>query len=129
MRTTSLQDESKEALNRRLEAIALRASFANGWGLFLITIGLLRLAPQGPVPEGTWLIVAGVILLGVNVVRYLNGIRLSGTSVTLGPIALIFGVGGFFGLELPFVAILLIIFGVGIMLRPWLDPLLERRTQ
>jgi hypothetical protein len=29
------------------------------------------------------------------------------------------------GLNLPFVAILLIVFGTGIILRPWLDPLLE----
>lgn len=121
MRQTSLQDEPKEALNQRLEAV--------GWGLFLVTIGLLWLAPQGVVPEGTWLIAAGVILLGVNVARYLNQIKLSGTSLFLGFLAIVFGVGAFMGLELPFVAILLIIFGAGIILRPWLDPLLGRRTR
>jgi hypothetical protein len=121
MRPTALQEEPKEALNRRLEAI--------GWGLFLIIIGVLWLAPQGLVPEGTWLIAAGVILLGVNVARYLKAIKLSGTSLLLGSLAIIFGVGAFVGLELPFVAILLIIFGAGIILRPWLDPLLERQPR
>ncbi|NTU85072.1 MAG: hypothetical protein HGA45_37880 [Chloroflexales bacterium] len=118
MGTTSLHAEAKEALNRRLEAV--------GWGLFLIIIGILWLAPQGVVPEGTWLIAAGLILLGVNLARYLNAIRLSGTSLLLGLLAIVFGIGEFFGLELPFVAILLIIFGAGMILRPWLDPLLER---
>lgn len=119
MGTTVHQGEAKEALNRRLEAI--------GWGLFLITIGILWLAPQGVVPEGTWLIAAGAILLGVNLARYLNAITLSGTSLLLGLLAIVFGIGEFFGLQLPFVAILLIIFGAGMLLRPWLDPLFEQR--
>lgn len=116
---TASSREPKEALNRRLEAI--------GWGLFMITIGVLWLAPQGVVPAGTWLIVAGAILLGVNLARYLNAIKLSGTSLLLGLLAIVFGVGEFFGLQLPFVAILLIIFGADMLLRPWLDPLLEQR--
>lgn len=114
---TAVHGESKEALNQRLEAI--------GWGLFLIIIGALWLIPDARVPDGTWLIAAGVIMLGVNVVRYLYDIKLSWASVLLGLLALIFGVGEFAGLDLPFVAILLIVFGAGIILRPWLDPLLE----
>jgi hypothetical protein len=112
-------EESKEALNRRLESL--------GWGLFLIAIGMLWLAPAGVVPEGTWLIAAGVILLGVNLVRYRNDITLSGTGVLLGLLAIIFGVASFVGLELPFVAILLIVVGASIILRPWIDPLLQRK--
>lgn len=108
---------SKEALNRRLDAI--------GWGLFLMTVGMLWLAPEGIVPEGTWLIVAGVIMLGMNVVRYRSAIKMSGTGLILGVLAIVFGVGAFLGLDLPFVAILLIMFGAGIILRPWLDPLLQ----
>jgi hypothetical protein len=113
----AVHGEPKEALNKRLEAI--------GWGLFLIIIGALWLIPDEPVPDGTWLIVAGLIMLGVNAVRYLNDIKLSGASVLLGLLALVFGVGELIGLDLPFVAILLIVFGAGIILRPWLDPLLE----
>jgi hypothetical protein len=117
---TTVHEEQKAALNKRLEGI--------GWGLFLIVIGALWLIPDQLVPEGTWLIAAGLIMLGVNAVRYLNGIKLSGASVLLGLLALIFGVGAFMGLDLPFVAILLIVFGAGIVLRPWLDPLLERKS-
>jgi hypothetical protein len=114
---TAVHEESKQALNKRLEAI--------GWGLFLIIIGALWLFPAGSVPEGTWLIAAGLIMLGVNSVRYLNGIKMHWASVLLGLLAVLFGVGEFVGLNLPFVAFLLIVFGAGIILRPWLDPLLE----
>jgi hypothetical protein len=114
---TAVHEEPKEALNKRLEAI--------GWGLFLIIIGALWLIPDERVPNGTWLIAAGVIMLGVNAVRYLNNIKMRSASLFLGLLAVLFGVGEFVGLNLPFVAILLIVFGVGIILRPWLDPLLE----
>lgn len=113
----SVHSESKEALNKRLEAI--------GWGLFLIIIGALWLIPDARVPDGAWLIVAGVIMLGVNAVRYFNDIKMSWGSLILGLLAVIFGMGEFVGLDLPFVAILLIVFGLGIILRPWLAPLLE----
>jgi hypothetical protein len=114
---TAVHEGSKEALNKRLEAI--------GWGLFLIIIGTLWVIPDERVPNGTWLIAAGVIMLGVNAVRYLNDIKMSWGSLILGLLAVIFGLGEFVGLDLPFVAILLIVFGLGIILRPWLDPLLE----
>jgi hypothetical protein len=116
---TAVRGEPKEALNRRLEAV--------GWGLFLIIIGALWLFPDGSAPEGVWLIAAGVIMLGVNVVRYLNAIKMSIGSLLLGFLAVIFGVGEFAGMDLPFVAVLLIAFGAGIILRPWLDPLLEKQ--
>lgn len=114
---TAAYRKPKEALNKRLEAI--------GWGLFLIIIGALWLIPDELVPNGTWLIAAGAIMLGVNLVRYLNEIKMSGASLLLGLLAVIFGVGELMGVNLPFVAILLIIFGAGTILRPWLDPLLE----
>ena len=117
MLPTAVHGEPKEALNKRLEAI--------GWGLFLIIIGALWLFPNERVPDGTWLIAAGVIMLGVNAVRYLNDIKMSWASLLLGLLAVIFGLGEFVGLDLPFVAILLIVFGAGIILRPWLGPLLE----
>ena len=117
MLPTAVHAEPKEALNRRLEAI--------GWGLFLIIIGALWVIPDARVPEGTWLIAAGVIMLGVNAVRYLYGIKMNWASLLLGLLTVLFGVGELVGLDLPFVAILLIVFGLGIILRPWLDPLLE----
>jgi hypothetical protein len=114
-----MDTESKDALNRRLETV--------GWGLFLIIIGALWLIPDQVVPEGTWLIAAGFIMLGMNVVRYRNDITMSKSTLVLGILAVVFGISDFVGVALPFFPILVILFGAAIILRPWLDPLLEQK--
>ncbi len=88
---TSNEDMLQSALNKRLEAI--------GWGLFLIMIGGIWLAPGGWVPQGTWLIGAGLIMLGINGVRYRKGIKTSGLTIVLGILALFAGLGGLFGIK------------------------------
>ncbi len=105
----SNQDTQKSALNRRLEAI--------GWGLFLIMIGAIWLVPDGQVPQGTWLIGAGLIMLGINWVRHHNGIKMSGLTIILGILALFAGLSGLFGVK-PIVAILFILIGASIILKP-----------
>jgi hypothetical protein len=104
------QDKQKSGLNRRLEDI--------GWALFLIMIGALWLMPAGQVPEGTWLIGAGLIMVGINAVRYSNGIRMSGFTLILGTVALAGGLADFLGVKLPLFPILLTLIGVSIILRP-----------
>ncbi|NQT22752.1 MAG: hypothetical protein HQ579_04845 [Candidatus Omnitrophica bacterium] len=104
------QDPRKAALCKRIDAI--------GWALFFIMIGILLLLPEGRVPETAWLLGAGIILLGGNVVRRLNGIKVDGVTAVLGILALGFGISGFFGVELPIFAILLILFGASIILKP-----------
>ena len=101
----------KSVLNMRLWFIS--------WALFLIWIGGLWLVPNERLPEGTWLIGAGLIMLGLNGVRYLNGIKISSFTVALGNLALVSGMGRFFGVNLPFFALLLIIIGASIILKPW----------
>jgi hypothetical protein len=103
------QDTTKVALNKRLEDI--------GWGLFLIMIGCIWLVPQERVPEGTWLVGTGLLLLALNAVRYLNDIAMSGFTNVLGVLALAAGVGDLLGLRLPLFAICLIIFGASILLK------------
>ena len=104
------QDAQKNALDKRLDSI--------GWGLFLLMIGGLWLAPEGSVPEGTWLIGTGLIILGLTGVRYLNRIKISGFWVVLGILALGCGLSDLFGIDLPVFAILLIIVGASIILKP-----------
>jgi hypothetical protein len=101
------QDVKKSALDRRLDSI--------GWGLFLVMIGGLWLAPEGRIPEGTWLIGTGLIILGTSLVRYFNDIKVSGFWVFLGVLALASGVGDVFGVNLPVFALLLILIGGGIL--------------
>ena len=105
-------DQQKIHLNKRLEAIA--------WGLFLIMIGCLWLLPDETVPEGTWLIGVGLIMIGLNGVRYLYGIKMSGFTIFLGIVALCIGIGALFGVDMPIFPILIILWGLSVVLEPFL---------
>lgn len=100
-------------LNKRLEDIS--------WGTFLIMIGGIWLVPESQVPEGTWLIGVGLIWLGLNLARYMNGIRMSGFTIVLGTLALLSGIGDFLGAELPILGIALILIGASILLKPFFE--------
>ena len=63
------QDARKQDLNKRLETVS--------WGLFLIMLGGFALVKD--VPEGTWLIGAGLIMLGLNAVRLLSAFGPAGS--------------------------------------------------
>lgn len=99
--------------NRNLDALA--------WGAFFIWWGIVELLPF--LPEGVGALGLGVILLGLNAVRTLNGLPTSGFTTTLGALALVMG-----GLQLaatvlnlpfefPIFAILLIVFGLIVLAR------------
>jgi len=106
------QDAKKRALDKRLDSI--------GWGLFLIMIGGLWLAPEGLVPEDSWLIGTGAIILVMMGIRYLYGIKISGFWLVLGIVALAFGISDVFGLNIPVFPILIIIIGASVVLTPFL---------
>jgi drug/metabolite transporter (DMT)-like permease len=77
-------DEAKVALNKRLETI--------GWGCFLIMLGGFIFVPDATVDKGVWSIGVGVIMLGLNVARYYNKIKMSGFTTVLGILALCAGI-------------------------------------
>jgi hypothetical protein len=104
MPATNAQESERSMLNRRLEAI--------GWALFLIMIGGIGLVPDAMVPEGTWLIGVGLIMLGLNLARYLNDIQMSSGTLFLGVLALIAGVASVLGVDLPIFPIVLILLGL-----------------
>jgi hypothetical protein len=101
------EDARKRDLNHRLETV--------GWGLFLIMLGGFALAKD--VPEGTWLIGAGLIMLGINAVRLLVGIRASWFTLILGTIALLSGLGSVYGIDIPVGPLLIILIGLAIVVR------------
>jgi hypothetical protein len=109
----SVKDPEKAALNKRLETVF--------WGLFLIMLGGWAFIPKANVPNGLWSIGVGLLLLGLNAARYFNQIRMSGFTTLLGILALI---GGFsemiFKADLDG-AILLIILGAYLILKPWFE--------
>jgi len=103
----------KEVLNKRIESIS--------WGLFLVMLGGLWLVPDRLIPEGSWLIGAGLIMLGMNIVRFVHKIRMSGFTLVLGVIALLSGIGDLLSYDLPVFPILLILIGANILIRPFLE--------
>jgi hypothetical protein len=108
-------------LNKRLEE--------SGWGFFLLMTGTLMLLPSEFVPEGTWLIGAGLILLGLNGIRYLNDIKVSRFTITLGFAAIVFGLASLVGLKLPMLAIFLTLVGLSIILKSLLPTPKVNRIQ
>jgi hypothetical protein len=87
-----------------------------GWGIFLVMIGTIWLVPG--VPEGTWLVGTGVLLLLLNAIRSGMGIPWSGVSLALGVLALVAGLGAITGVNLPLFPICLVIIGAMLILRP-----------
>jgi hypothetical protein len=100
-----------QTLHRNFEAIA--------WGALFIWWGITELVPS--LPAGTGAIGIGLILIGVNVARWFTGIPISGFSLTVGILALVWGglelAGVLLSLpfELPVFAILLIVLGAIIL--------------
>lgn len=107
------QDPEKTALNKRMESVA--------WGLFLIMLGGFALVPSNTIPKGVWSIGIGVIMLGLNIARYMYHIKMSGFTTVLGILSLIGGIAELVGLTSLDGALLLIILGAYLILKPWFD--------
>lgn len=101
------QEQQKLSLDRRL-AISF-------WGLLFIFTGALWLFPQGQVPEGSWLVGVGLIMLALNFTRYLRGIPVRVLVTLLGGLALALGLAQFAGADLPPVPLALIVIGASII--------------
>ena len=106
-------DPAKEALNKRLETIA--------WGLFIIMLGGFMFVPEQIIDGGWWSIGVGLIMLGLNAARYFNGLRMSGFTTALGLISIIGGILGLTGMEGIEGALLLIVLGGYLILKPWFE--------
>lgn len=99
-------------LDRRLSDV--------GWGLLFKLTGLIWMVPSERVPHGTWLVGVAAILIGVNVVRYLKHVDISWFSLVLGGLALIAALGQVWRVDLPLLAICLLIIGASLVAKPWL---------
>lgn len=111
--TAFVADPDREALNKRLEGMA--------WGLFLIMLGGFMFVPDEIVKGGWWSIGVGLIMLGLNTARYANGLKMSGFTTFLGVLSVITGgleVLGMFDID---GAVLLIVLGAYLILKPYLE--------
>ena len=106
-------DSDKAALNKRLETMA--------WGLFLVMLGGFMFVPQEIVRGGWWSIGVGLIFLGLNAARYFNGLRMSGFTTFLGILSIIGGIFDLVGMESVNGAVLLIVLGGYLILKPYFD--------
>jgi hypothetical protein len=101
-----------EGLDRRLSDV--------GWGLLFMLTGLVWMVPSQQVPEGTWLFGVAAILIGINVVRHLKHLAMSGFSLVLGVVALLAAFGQAWRVDLPLLAICLVIIGASLVMKPLL---------
>ncbi len=113
MTDQALANTSKTVLNKRLETAA--------WGLFLIMLGGFMYVPETALKKGVWSIGVGLIMLGLNAVRYRYQIRMSGFTTILGIVSVIAGVLQVLGIMSFEGAFLLIILGAYLILKPWFD--------
>jgi hypothetical protein len=109
----ALENTSKTALNKRLETAA--------WGLFLVMLGGFMFVPETTLKKGFWSVGVGLIMLGLNAVRYYYQIRMSGFTTVLGILSVIAGILQVLGIVGFEGAFLLIILGAYLILKPWFD--------
>lgn len=96
---------SPKNISSRIEAI--------GWGLLLLMTGVLFLIPG--LPDGTWLVGLGVLMIGLNVARTYVGLPLDRFGVILGFGAVLAGFATMAGIDVPVFALLLIVCGLAII--------------
>ncbi|MGW8143954.1 MAG: hypothetical protein ACWGN2_06130 [Anaerolineales bacterium] len=106
-------DPDRAALNKRLETFA--------WGLFLVMLGGFMFVPDEIIKGGWWSIGVGLIMLGLNAARYFNGLRMSGFTTFLGIISVIGGVLDLVGIAGINGAVLLIVLGGYLILKPYFE--------
>ena len=108
-----VSNPEKAALNKRLESIA--------WGCFLIMLGGAMFISNEVVSSGVWTVGVGLIMLGLNAARYTNGIKMSGFTTVLGILSLVGGIFQLFGWRDVEGALLIIILGIYLIIKPQLE--------
>ncbi len=103
---TSLANPMSRQLESRIDAF--------GWGLFFLVSGVVLLAPG--LPDGTWLLGVGAILVGLSAFRWMQALPVSGFAVALGLVATVSGVGAIAGVAIPGFSLLMILCGVALVL-------------
>lgn len=99
----------------------------SGWGFFLLMIGILLLLPSEFVPGGAWLVVAGIIMVTLNCIRYVNNIGVSRFTVVLGLLAIAAGLMELFRVTLPLLPGLLALIGLTILVKSMLPKTVRPR--
>ncbi len=110
MRASEQGTNGRRRLGERLEEL--------GWALLFLMSGAILVVPGIPNPWAAWFIGVGAILLGLNLVRYALGTRVHVLTAGCGAIAMAAGVGAYLGIDVPILALVLLLIGVLILVEP-----------
>ncbi len=105
MTTTTNEATTRAAISDRVDTI--------GWGLLFMAIGAVSLMPA--MPDGAWLIAAGIVLLGASAVRAWMGLGAYGTTIVVGVVALSAGIFTVAGLTTEVGPLVLIVLGLALV--------------
>ena len=101
------EDSADMTLNRRLHLLTL--------GLLLILTGGMWLIPDSISSWGTWLVGVGLILVGVNFIRYLNHTTIGKFTSMLGVMLLCLGVAYLIGARPPLIPVIIVTLGASVI--------------
>ena len=105
MTTIANEATTRAAISDRVDTI--------GWGLLFVAIGAVSLMPA--MPDGAWLIAAGIVLLGASAVRAWMGLGAYGTTIIVGVVALSAGIFTVAGLTTEVGPLVLIVLGLALV--------------
>ncbi len=112
-----ISKDERKRLSGRLDDI--------GWALLFLMSGAILAIPGIPHPWAAWFIGVGAVLIAVNLVRYASRLPVNVLTTGCGAIAVAAGVGAYLGIELPMLALVLLLIGVVILA----EPLVKRDAQ
>src|SRR5512142_2392311 len=96
---SSQERDNKEEIKMNNNASTNRNIETLAWGALFVWWGITLLIKF---PAGVGLLGVGLILIGANVARYSQGIRINGFSACIGVLALVWGALELSGTVLPF---------------------------
>ena len=99
------EDTTRAAVSDRVDTI--------GWGLLFVAIGAVSLMPA--MPDGAWLIAAGIVMLGASAVRASMRLRAYGSTIVVGVVALSAGIFTAAGLTTVVGPLVLIVLGLALV--------------
>lgn len=105
MRAQRVRGSAAAALGDRVDTL--------GWGLLFVVVGVISLIPA--MPDGAWLIGAGLVILIFGGGRALLGLPIRGTAVVVGIVALSAGVFTVLRLDEAIGPVVLVVLGLSVI--------------
>jgi hypothetical protein len=105
MTSTTTEGTTRTAVSARVDTI--------GWGLLFVAIGAVSLTPA--MPDGAWLIAAGIVMLGASAVRARMQLGVHGITFVVGIVALAAGIFTLAGFTTEVGPLVLVVIGLALI--------------